>query len=110
MKIKSLHHPTCPELNGTEEHVSRSVADIAIGFRQAEFVPFKNYVERLSETAREGSDPHNVSAPFVVGVQWEVTALPRSGKIVLLRKQGSETARIEDGGSLRRARRCGQAI
>lgn len=61
MKIKWLKHPSCPELNNTIEHVSRSVADIAIGFRQAEYIPFKNAVERLNyESSLLASKPATV--------------------------------------------------
>lgn len=95
MKIKWLKHPTCPELNNTEEHVSRSVAEIAIGFRQAEFVPYKNYVERLNAEGREGRDPNNVCVPFVVGVQYTL-GLANTGAPCIFRKQATETAIILD--------------
>jgi len=57
MQVRWLKHPTCPELNGTLEHVSRTVGEIAIGFKQAEFVPYKNYVERLNHETPQSTAP-----------------------------------------------------
>jgi hypothetical protein len=104
MQVKWLHHPTCPELNGTTEHVSREVANIAIGFRQAEFVPYNNYVERLNAEGREGNDPHNVVVPFVNGVEFSFGFMPHSGASVIFRKSGTETAIIT---TVRGAAACG---
>ena len=39
MKIKWLSHPNKPELNGTEQHVARELAHVAIGYGQAELCP-----------------------------------------------------------------------
>jgi hypothetical protein len=94
-RIKWLQHPTDPTLNGTEEHVSRSTADVLVAMRQASFSPYKNYVDRLSSIAREGSDPSNVNPPQVAGIEWSCTALPKSGKPVIWRLQGGERARLE---------------
>lgn len=94
MKILWLSHPTQPELNGTEEHVSRTVAEIAIGFRQAKFVPYKSYVERLNAEAREGSHSGNTVVPApVVGTEYALGSMV-GGAPCIIRKSGTETARI----------------
>jgi len=94
MKIKWLNHPTKPELNGSVEHVSRTLAEIAIGYQQAVFVPFKNYVERLNETAREGRDSSNTVVTFFKDPEWSAVATSATGRPTIFRKWGYETARF----------------
>jgi hypothetical protein len=96
MQVKWLHHPTCPELNGTTEHVAREVATIAIGFRQAEFVPYKSYVERLNAEGREGHDSHNTVVHFYKEPEFSFGFVPHSGASCIFRKHGTETAIILD--------------
>jgi len=91
MKIKYLSGPK----SGIVEHVNNTIGSTLVAAGLAEHIPYKNYIERLSETAREGSDVSNVNPPSVTGTVWEVTTAPRSGKVILLRKTGFETARIE---------------
>ena len=50
MKIKWLSHPNKPELNGTEQHVARELAHVAIGYGQAGTLPTaETWDKRISE-------------------------------------------------------------
>jgi hypothetical protein len=95
MKILWTNHPNDPTKNGKTEHVSHTLADIAIGYGQAEHVPYKSYIERLAEEGQPKVLHHgSVSVPFVKGVEYSVVLLPCTGTPIILRKHGTETDRI----------------
>jgi hypothetical protein len=95
MRIKWLHHPTKPELNGTTEHVSRECAHVAVGFQQAEYAPYKNYVERLSEESklRTGPSPYDTPIVFFKDPVWKVEQRFRA--LVIFLHIGYEQHRFE---------------
>ena len=91
MKIKWLNHPTKPELNGSVEHVSRTLAEIAIGYQQAVFVPFKNYVERLNEESKlRTAQPGDTVVPNVYPPRWEIGTVPVTKKVAIYYLAGTE--------------------
>ena len=72
MHIEWLAHPYNPALNGTKEHVSRSVAENAVHFKQAEILPRPNYgtkewVEERQAAERRVS-PHDLVRQLLVDV------------------------------------------
>jgi len=96
MRCRWTNHPSDKNLNGIEFHTSRAAAEVLCALQQAVISPYRGYVDFLSSTAREGRDDNNVNPPQVSGVEWSCGALPTSGRPVIWRKQGGETARIED--------------
>jgi hypothetical protein len=97
MRILWLAHPSKPELNGTIAHVAREFATVAVGYSQAEYAPYKNYVERLQEESQQARalQPGDVAAPFVDGVRWGFQLHPLAGAC-LVKESGSEVARLSD--------------
>jgi len=91
MRIRWTSHPSDPSKNGTLEHVAREFAIVACGYKQAEPAPYKNYHERLSETASVGTDPSNVN-PTVSGTEWGVIAAAESQfrQDTIIRRRGAE--------------------
>ena len=95
-KIKWLHHPTKPELNGTTEHVARELATIACGYGQAELCPRPGYgspewlADRAALSAAAHANPTDVN-PTVAGVEWGVQdkSLSVFSKVLVLKRSGS---------------------
>lgn len=96
MKIQYTEFAPNPALRNTITHLPPHIAQNLIAQGVAVHVPYKNYVERLSEEFREGSSSYNVNPPQVSGVEWSCAELPTTGRPVIYRKSGYETARIED--------------
>jgi hypothetical protein len=92
-RIKWLHHPTNPKLNGTSEHVSKATADYAVTVKQAEHFPFADFRERLAFEGSVASGPGHTN-PNVPSVEWGVDpADPTnpSSKIRIIKRLGSAT-------------------
>ncbi len=64
MYILWKKHPYKPELNGTKEHVARSLGEVAVGYGQAELCPRPNY--GTPEWAAERAADEKGIAPAVV--------------------------------------------
>ena len=101
MKIRWTNHPSNPSLNGTEQHVARSLAEVACGYGQAEIVPPARWgttewhAERLAQSAAvtEPGD-HDTPAQFFDQPVWSVAALV-SGTVCVVKSFKSETTRYE---------------
>jgi hypothetical protein len=93
-------YPNVAERNKTI-HVPRSVAEVAIYMGQATLAPRAAYgtPEFLAERAEAAKnaipDKHDTVGTPVVGTEWSVWTEPRTGRQLLLRKQGYETFRFE---------------
>jgi hypothetical protein len=101
MHIEWLAHPYNPALNGTKEHVSRSVAENAVHFKQAEILPRPNYgtkewvEERQAADAARGTPVGDTSVPNIDGVRWSLKDHPLAGWVIL-RETGTEQVRFSD--------------
>jgi hypothetical protein len=77
MKIRWLQHPTKPQLNNTEQHVSRETARVAVDYGQAEVCPpprrgTNEYLAWRAEQSRQAVPQANdVSIPYVDPPTWE---------------------------------------
>jgi hypothetical protein len=96
LRVKYTEFVPNPALRNTVTHLPPHIAQNLIAQGVAVHVPYKNYVEFLSEEHREGSSSFNVNPPQVVGVVWECCAAARSGTPTIFRRQGGETARMTD--------------
>jgi hypothetical protein len=112
MRITWKNHPLKPELNGTKDHVSRELAAVAVGYGQAEYAPYRSYVERLSEESkfRTQAAPGDTVVEFFKDPQWSVgfvTAHP-----TIFRKWGYETVRFcgEKAAEQAKANHCPERI
>jgi len=91
MRVKWILHPSDPTKNNTFEHVSRELATIAVGYKQAEYAPFTDYRERL---AFEESERAKTAPP--AADEWGVLELLRDlPKISLKRAVTGETFHYE---------------
>jgi hypothetical protein len=92
MRILWKSHPYKPELNGTIEHVARELATVAVGYGQAEYAPYKNYIERLQaeEAQRQAAIPANERQVFSEFPVWQVAYLKLANKYVVERLHGTE--------------------
>jgi len=101
MRILWKNHPSNPELNGTMEHVSRQFAEVAVGYKQAEYAPRPRYgtpewtEERNAQQALITGPAQGDTVPGVEGVLWGVQDKnPLGGQQSLVRvikKVGAET-------------------
>ena len=77
MKIRWLQHPTKPELNNTEQHISREAAHVAVDFGQAVLCPppkrgTNEYLAwRREQSATAVPQANDTAIPYVDPPQWE---------------------------------------
>jgi hypothetical protein len=104
-RIKWLQHPTDKTLNGTIEHVAREFAVVAVGYKQAQYEPFKTRIEAMDdyERRRVGIPPGSTPVTNVVGIQHSI-GVTVAGSPCIFRRQATETQIILD---LETARVCG---
>jgi len=99
MYILWTNNPTNPKLNGTKQHVPRSVAEVAIFNQQATLAPRPNYgtkewaEERKALSAQAQGPFSGDTVTGVTGTEWGVLErhLSRFGVPVCVKKQGAET-------------------
>jgi len=99
MKIKWLQHPTKPQLNNTEQHVSREAASVAVDFGQAVLCPppkrgTNEYLQwRREQSAMAVPQANDVSIPYIDPPQWEVKESDGSNFSVcrIVKKHGFES-------------------
>lgn len=100
-KIRWSNHPTDKNLNGTEQHVPRSVSDYAVAVGQATVcIPARRgtnqwLAEMAEEEARRPVNPSDVIPINVWPPTWEVSQLPFSNKPVILFRHHNEVTRYE---------------
>ena len=90
MRITWKSHPYDPTKNRTTEHVSRELAAVAVGFNQAAYAPYRNYVDRLDdiEKARgQAAEPPS----------WGVLDSEGPGSIVRIIKRDANGTTYYDG-------------
>jgi hypothetical protein len=99
MKILWKNHPYDKSKNGTADHVTRTFAEVAVGYGQADYAPKPNYgtpewlQERWEQSARAVPTPGEVNV-CVDGVQWGVQPAIAGyawSKVMVVKKVGSET-------------------
>jgi len=100
-KIRWSNHPTDKTLNGSEQHVPRSVAEYACAVGQASVCPFPRrgapgWHEAMAEQEKlRKPNPMDTCVPNVFPPVWEVCQLPISGLPSILLRHGSEVSRWE---------------
>jgi hypothetical protein len=83
MRITWKNHPHDSTKNSTTEHVSRELAAVAVGYGQAVYAPYKNYVDRLNDESK-----FRATAPPVV--EWNVLDAEGPASIVrVIKREGS---------------------
>jgi hypothetical protein len=101
MQILWKNHPSDKTKNGTTEHVAREFAIVALGYQQAEAVPFPRrgapgWLEAMAEREKDRKPgPHDVCVANVWPPTWEVISLPRTNKPCIVYRAGSEVTRFE---------------
>jgi hypothetical protein len=96
MHIRWTNHPHNPSLNGTKAHVPRSVAEVAVGYQQAEYVPPANYgttewLEERQAQSAAATGPSAYDTPTLAAgvIEWGLQHL-KSGKANVIKKVGSD--------------------
>jgi len=97
VKIRWISHPAKPELNGAEQLVAPEFAPLACGYGHAMLCQRPGYgspewiKERQALDARRRVRPDE-AAPSVDGVRWELMFGQTTGRPIILRRSGCETA------------------
>jgi hypothetical protein len=104
MKIKWISHPNKPELNGTEQHVARELAHVAVGYGQAELCPMpkrgtNEYLAMRAEQSRLSVPQANdVAIPYIDPPQWQAFDSDGSNFSVcrIVKKHGFESTSFKE--------------
>lgn len=97
--IRWTNHPFDPTKNNTKEHVARSVAEVAVAYKQAVVEPRPNYGTKEWIEERQSADAQRVPTSADVdpnvkgGIEWGIKDRAQSGfsKVTIIKRTGCET-------------------
>src|SRR5271156_5601906 len=79
MYIRWINNPYKPELNGHSEHVSKTIAEVALYNKQAEPMPKPSYGTKEWQDERASAAPQQQVTPAIVN--WSVNKSTMSGRV-----------------------------